>query len=410
MNTTSINHPTVVLRPIWQPDQEAPECGSCGRPFTFFYRRHHCRMCGKVVCGSCSNNWRVFLLNVHVVRPPYQARYPNIANVAHRTCDFCTQEIDMIRLALTDDDLGSSNINHHSAIIHGGNENTDNSNNINNNINNNNHNSVRFSVSQPSVPTTILKNDALGSGFRELTRPANENDLCPICDRDISHFVEHDRENHINICLERAQFIGSPETTVKSPNRMIVYRLPDDYVGSKKSKFEYDHDREKLKVDTKINDSGELLLPPITNSVNSSKSSSTSTFNSANTLGPIAENLRQKDNATVSSFHNDGNNNNNNNNNCGNTNICIDTTNQQMTVIYQQHKHKQHKQQFSEKAKLENKEDEDDEDNECCICLEEFMPKDDVARLECLCMFHYKCIISWFERKGQRVCPVHAHH
>lgn len=47
------------------------------------------------------------------------------------------------------------------------------------------------------------------------------------------------------------------------------------------------------------------------------------------------------------------------------------------------------------------------EENECVICLEELKPGDKVGRLECLCVFHYKCIKDWFNKKGYGECPVH---
>merc|ERR1712098_609442 len=41
--------------PVWQSDDDAPACTKCNREFTFFFRRHHCRGCGKVMCGDCTN-------------------------------------------------------------------------------------------------------------------------------------------------------------------------------------------------------------------------------------------------------------------------------------------------------------------------------------------------------------------
>lgn len=47
---------------------------------------------------------------------------------------------------------------------------------------------------------------------------------------------------------------------------------------------------------------------------------------------------------------------------------------------------------------------------ECVICLEDLKPGDKVGRLECLCVFHYKCIKDWFNKKGYGECPVHFLH
>lgn len=41
--------------PRWIPDEEASQCMSCSQSFTTFRRRHHCRNCGGVFCGVCSN-------------------------------------------------------------------------------------------------------------------------------------------------------------------------------------------------------------------------------------------------------------------------------------------------------------------------------------------------------------------
>ncbi|KAK9451021.1 FYVE zinc finger-domain-containing protein [Limtongia smithiae] len=36
----------------WQDDNEVQDCPYCERKFTFSVRKHHCRLCGKVVCGE----------------------------------------------------------------------------------------------------------------------------------------------------------------------------------------------------------------------------------------------------------------------------------------------------------------------------------------------------------------------
>jgi len=45
--------------PVWVPDAEAKTCSLCSTKFTFTNRRHHCRQCGNVVCGPCSDQKKV---------------------------------------------------------------------------------------------------------------------------------------------------------------------------------------------------------------------------------------------------------------------------------------------------------------------------------------------------------------
>ncbi|KAH8613323.1 FYVE zinc finger [Trypanosoma vivax] len=46
----------------WKPDGAAPECEGCSTRFTLYNRRHHCRYCGGVFCGVCSNNYTMLPL------------------------------------------------------------------------------------------------------------------------------------------------------------------------------------------------------------------------------------------------------------------------------------------------------------------------------------------------------------
>ncbi|XP_077978500.1 pleckstrin homology domain-containing family F member 2-like isoform X2 [Glandiceps talaboti] len=61
--------------PVWVPDSDAPVCMNCHKTkFTTLNRRHHCRKCGKVVCGGCSA--RKFQL-------------PQMSSKPMRVCDNC---------------------------------------------------------------------------------------------------------------------------------------------------------------------------------------------------------------------------------------------------------------------------------------------------------------------------------
>ncbi|XP_034128163.1 lateral signaling target protein 2 homolog isoform X2 [Drosophila guanche] len=55
MTAASATTAATLAPPAWIPDGKAPRCMACQTPFTAFRRRHHCRNCGGVFCGVCSN-------------------------------------------------------------------------------------------------------------------------------------------------------------------------------------------------------------------------------------------------------------------------------------------------------------------------------------------------------------------
>ncbi|GAB3792498.1 FYVE zinc finger domain-containing protein [Dyella agri] len=78
-------------RKQWQPDSANPNCHECGKAFTFTKRRHHCRRCGHVVCGDCSQTRRY-------VRFPSNSRNVDEENTSRdqvRVCDGCTAVRDI---------------------------------------------------------------------------------------------------------------------------------------------------------------------------------------------------------------------------------------------------------------------------------------------------------------------------
>ena len=58
--------------PRWQPDSEVTECPICRRQFAFWFRKHHCRKCGRVVCANCSPH-RITIPRQFIVHPPTEA-------------------------------------------------------------------------------------------------------------------------------------------------------------------------------------------------------------------------------------------------------------------------------------------------------------------------------------------------
>ncbi|KDO30612.1 hypothetical protein SPRG_04512 [Saprolegnia parasitica CBS 223.65] len=41
-------------RDRWVPDSARSHCSCCGKTFALLRRRHHCRVCGDIVCGKCT--------------------------------------------------------------------------------------------------------------------------------------------------------------------------------------------------------------------------------------------------------------------------------------------------------------------------------------------------------------------
>ncbi|CAI2186546.1 3730_t:CDS:10 [Funneliformis geosporum] len=78
--------------PVWIPDSEADRCMNCSEEFyTIFRRKHHCRVCGKVVCHACST--RKFVIPGSSEREDQSAR----------ACDHCF--FTMFPDALRDEDI-----------------------------------------------------------------------------------------------------------------------------------------------------------------------------------------------------------------------------------------------------------------------------------------------------------------
>lgn len=58
--------------PRWEPDAGVSKCPICGTTFSFWYRKHHCRKCGRVVCANCSPH-RITIPRQFIVHPPEDA-------------------------------------------------------------------------------------------------------------------------------------------------------------------------------------------------------------------------------------------------------------------------------------------------------------------------------------------------
>lgn len=250
--------------PSWESDEGAKECCICHNQFSIFFRRHHCRKCGRVVCGNCSTSRSTYLPTTYVVSPPSQI-FLESPHVPHRTCDECMEELEMIRAALRGSRYVGRDSRRQDATNQGstGNGRTSNQ---------GSRSSVASAGSSSSSQHRYIDDDTLIQNVG-IDREEDKHN-CPICGRSLKNLDETAQEEHVNDCLNREK-----ARSERRPNRMIISQLSESEVQG---------------------------------------------------LG------------------------------------------------------------------------------ECLICFEDFAQGDRVGRLECLCVYHEKCILDWFLRKGAGACPVHT--
>lgn len=64
---------------LWVPDAVAGSCTICRSAFKVYFRRHHCRRCGAVVCGNCSGHRSILFKD--------SAREERVCNACFRVLD-----------------------------------------------------------------------------------------------------------------------------------------------------------------------------------------------------------------------------------------------------------------------------------------------------------------------------------
>lgn len=333
--------------PIWQPDASALSCVLCSNKFSFFNRRHHCRKCGRVVCGECSDQQIRYFASTMIVCPNGKQMKPSTYE-KYRTCDECVEEIRMIRRALFEEDparhapdgspvtgLGDDVDGRDGGVV---------GRNVFAHDNSSTSSVTKYmnTRTRTRLVHSSTQSSATGTPRMIASSPHNRDDLsdhnlCPVCAINLLKIFngastdefEAFKEAHICDCLtqfdfnldhQRSPTAGDP-SRLHTRNKMLVYNIPP----IPKPQFE--------------------------------------------TFTPAAAAAEDSTGASNSGFT-----------------VGSDTSN--------------YSAQMSEKHVT----------RECVICLEDLKPGDKVGRLECLCVFHYKCIKDWFNKKGYGECPVHFLH
>ena len=75
---------------LWIEDSDASSCVCCEKTFNILRRRHHCRLCGQVVCAKCSTTRRVVALRRQGKDTKIAAR-----DKLKRVCDSCEYSLNV---------------------------------------------------------------------------------------------------------------------------------------------------------------------------------------------------------------------------------------------------------------------------------------------------------------------------
>ncbi|KAJ0396047.1 hypothetical protein P43SY_008321 [Pythium insidiosum] len=59
-STVGMQHDALCRKDQWVPRSARHSCSNCKRDFGLLQPKHHCRLCGEVVCGQCSSKRIVF--------------------------------------------------------------------------------------------------------------------------------------------------------------------------------------------------------------------------------------------------------------------------------------------------------------------------------------------------------------
>jgi len=82
-----------IPRDYWIPDSSSRVCFTCETPFTFFTRKHHCRLCGLIFCHDCCNQ-RYFFEEIATEGRVCEKCFENAAEQqARKTTGFDASEV-----------------------------------------------------------------------------------------------------------------------------------------------------------------------------------------------------------------------------------------------------------------------------------------------------------------------------
>ena len=81
----------------WVDDKNAARCPTCNGAFGMLFRRHHCRLCGDVFCGTCANYWDTIPECITHLPSSNGLRTDIDRTVSHRLCKVCHEKVVLIK-------------------------------------------------------------------------------------------------------------------------------------------------------------------------------------------------------------------------------------------------------------------------------------------------------------------------
>ena len=242
--------------PLWQDDTEVSSCFLCDLNYTIFHRRHHCRKCGRVVCGNCSEQSIKYFPNTLIANPQQESECLVLLET-YRTCDECVAEVKMIRRALYEArtsviDTETSASNEAEIALDNERNETNEDSLVDNNSTTKYSTKTSTGLVRSSTHSSCANLHHSGCNYRRRIQDgASDDNLCPVCannllkeymrqfkkrkgDIDCDEFESY-KESHINDCLIAFDFNGDrdrPDSPVRSKkrshkrNKMLVYNMP----------------------------------------------------------------------------------------------------------------------------------------------------------------------------------------
>ncbi|KAK9479678.1 FYVE zinc finger-domain-containing protein [Lipomyces japonicus] len=375
----------------WQPDGDAQYCPICQHQFSLFYRRHHCRICGKVVCGSCSQSFIPYPPDSYVL-PPYQS-HPEPAGTLFRTCDDCIREPASIEStsysSFPSATISSRQTQPFPSIILSPN---------------------RTSHSPPSPAASLFsKGSVINPTFPsvDLGSPSSSSSTDPIrrarSGSNLSRRIQH-RNRLSQSSLASTHAANEPSQSFSTSSDTSITAPAEQSSSEAKSGRLYSALR-FIGSYTKTSQSKTSVVEDAVPSTQHSRNSSTARHVGLRILGSNETASRENDEIEDEE------------NTCPICGFKLET-------IATEEEREAHVNKCLQTGAFSGSPDQprrnrmviyklpqSDAGKECVICFEEFEKDDVVARLECLCVYHRQCIKAWFDKKGVGECPIHsAHH